>query len=165
MTDLNTGIFIQKVDVLATSTLLRVGRKRDDICCIEDLSVGDEIYDPTEDRHVEITEMACVTLDGETVRDRGFSPKLLQGHSGAASLIYAVKVPVVLARGGYTPPIRGEFALTEGIVFYALGFERRAIVETPAALCEFVRPSLHAFESTSRRSPSVLPGESTLRAW
>ncbi len=158
-------MFILKLDIVATGTLLRTGRRSGDFCAVESLSVGDEVYDPTEERLVEITEMACVTLDAETIRDRGFSPKQLAGDTSKSPLIYGVKVPVILTRSGYTPPIRGEYVLTEGVVFYALGFERRAIVETPTALCEFVRPSAYAFESSPRRSPSVLQGEATLRAW
>jgi hypothetical protein len=165
MTDRNAGIFVLKVDVLASGTQLRVGRSPADLSRIEDISIGDEVYDPIEERLVEVTEIACVTLDRDTIRDRGFSPKLLAGGSLNASLVYAVKVPVLLARNGYTPPIRGEFSLDDSMVFYALGFERRTIVETTAALCEFARPSVHAFESTSRRSPTVLQGEAALRAW
>lgn len=165
MTDKNSGIFILKVDVLASGTLLRVGRSQSDLCRIEDMSIGDEVYDPIEERLVELTEIACVTLDRDTIRDRGFSPKLMAGGALNTSLVYAVKVPVLLSRGGYTPPIRGEFALDDSMVFYALGFERRTIVETTAALCEFVRPSLHAFETTSRRSTTLVQGEAALRAW
>lgn len=165
MREANAGIFILKVDIVAAGTLLRIGRKPQDLSCIEKLSIGDEVYDPIEERLVEITEIACVTLDGDTVRDRGFSPKILPGDTSPNPLIYGVKVPVLLARGGYTPPIRGEYTLTEGMVFYALGFERRTIVETPSALCEFVRPSVYAFETTSKRSPTVVQGDATLTAW
>jgi hypothetical protein len=165
VTDDTTKIFILKVDVVASGTLLRIGRNASDLCRVEDLSIGDDVFDPVEERLVEITEIACVTLDNDTIRDRGFSPKMLGGKTSSMPLIYGVKVPVLLTRNGYTPPIRGEYTLTDGLVFYALGFERRTIVETPSALCEFVRPSLHAFESAPRRSPTVLQGEATLRAW
>ena len=157
----SAGIFVLKLDIVAAGTLLRVGSGISEFCPVEQLTIGDELYDPVEERLVEITEIACVTLDNDTIRDRGFSPKLMAGESGASPLIYGVKVPVVLARNGYTPPIRGEHSLEEGTVFFALGFERRAIVETPAALCEFVRPSAYAFESSPRRSPTVL-GADTL---
>lgn len=150
------GIFILKMDIAASGTLLRVGTGRDDFCAIENLAVGDEVFDPIEERLVEITEIACVTLDSETVRDRGFSPKALAGDTSPNPLIYAVKVPVTLAREGYTPPIRGEYTLQDGTVFFALGFERRSVVETPSAFCEFLRPSAYAFESSARRSPTVL---------
>lgn len=161
MIEPSNGIFILKLDIVAAGTLLRVGAGRDDFCPIERLAIGDEVFDPIEERLVEITEMACVTLDSETIRDRGFSPKMLAGDTSPHPLIYGVKVPVVLARGGYTPPIRGEYTLDEGTVFFALGFERRAVVETPSAFCEFVRPSAYAHESSPRRSPTVL-GADTL---
>lgn len=165
MTDKHEGIFILKVDVLASGTRLRVGRGAADMCLIEDISIGDEVFDPIEGRLVEVTEIACVTLDNDTIRDRGFSPKRLAGGLPNSSLVYAVKVPVLLSRNGYTPPIRGEFVLDTSLVFYALGFERRAIIETDATMCEFVRPSMHAFESASRRTPSVLQTKAGLRAW
>lgn len=165
LTEPDTGHFILKVDIVAAGTLLRVGRMANDRCPVEELSVGDDVYDPIEERLVEITEMACVTLDQETIRDRGYSPKILQAGPHVLPLIYGVKVPVVLPRKGYVPPIRGEFPLPEGVVFFAFGFERRAIIETPAAMCEFVRPSAYAFESTPRRSPSVLKNDASPRAW
>jgi hypothetical protein len=155
----SAGIFILKVDIVAAGTQLRVGASSGEFCAIEQLAIGDEVFDPIEERLVEITEMACVTLDSDTIRDRGFSPKMLAGDTSDNPLIYGVKVPVVLARSGYTPPIRGEYTLMDGTVFFALGFERRAVVETPSAFCEFVRPSAYAFESSPRRSPSVLPNE------
>jgi hypothetical protein len=152
----SSGIFILKVDIVAAGTRLRVGSGASEFCPIEQLAIGDEVFDPIEERQVEITEMACVTLDGDTVRDRGFSPKLMGSENAPNPLIFGVKVPVMLARSGYTPPIRGEYALPEGTVFFALGFERRAVVETPSVFCEFVRPNAYAFESSPRRSPSVL---------
>ena len=158
MIEPSAGIFILKVDIVSAGTHLRVGAKASEFCAIEHLTIGDEVFDPIEERLVEITGMACVTLDSETIRDRGFSPKILAGDTSAHPLLYGVKVPVVLARSGYTPPIRGEHTLTDGTVFFALGFERRTVVETPSALCEFVRPSAYAFESAPRRSPTVLQG-------
>ena len=165
MTDLDAGIFILKVDALASGTMLRVGRHRADLSPVEDLCVGDEVYDPIEERLVEITDISCITLDSDTIRQRGLSPKLMAGGALNAALVYGVKVPTMLARNGYTPPIRGEFALSEGTVFYTLCFERRTIVETSVALCEFARPTMHAFETASRRTPSVLPAEAAMRAW
>lgn len=144
-----SGIFLLKVDLVAAGTKLRVGATEFQL--VEHLSLGDEIYDPIQDRLVEITEMACVTLDRETIRDRGFSPKKL-GADTADALIYAVKVPTTLLRAGYTPPIRGEHHLDEGLVFFALGFERKAVVETPTSYCEFVRPSLYAIENIAGRA-------------
>jgi hypothetical protein len=163
--DHDTGLFILKVDVVAAGTLLRVGRMPRELRRVEDLSIGEDIFDPIEDRQVEITEMSCVTLDQETIRDRGFSPKILQGGHNVASLIYGVKVPVLLSRKGYVPPIRGEYPLPEALVFFAFGFERRAIIETPTALCEFVRPNAYAFESAPHRNPAMLKSESNTRQW
>jgi hypothetical protein len=143
------GVYLLRVDVVAAGTALRTGPGAAEFRRIEELSLGDEIYDPIQDRLVEITEMACVTLDADTIRDRGFSPKKL-GEDGAG-LIYAVKVPKTLSRQGYVPPIRGEYALPEAMVFFALGFERKATVETAAHYCEFVRPSQYAIENITGR--------------
>jgi hypothetical protein len=159
----SNGLFVLKVDIVASGTLLRVGRRSNDSMPVEKLSVGDEIFDPIDQRLVEITEISCVTLDTDTIHDRGFSTKLLQKDSQSARLIYGVKVPILLSRNGYRPPIRGEYALQEAQVFYAMGFERRAIVETPSALCEFVRPSFYAFESMPRRNPTLMSDEATAR--
>lgn len=146
-----SGIFLLKVDLVAAGTKLRVGSGQAEFRLVEHLSLGDEIYDPIQEKLIEITEMACVTLDRETIRDRGFSPKKLGEDTKAESLIYAVKVPKILARTGYTPPIRGEYHLEEGMVFFALGFERKAAVETPTTYCEFVRPSLYAIDNIAGR--------------
>lgn len=147
-----SGIFILKVDLVAAGTKLRIGSGIAEFRLVEHLSLGDEIYDPIQEKLIEITEMACVTLDLETIRDRGFSPKKLGEDTAAEALIYAVKVPKTLPRAGYIPPIRGEYQLTESVVFFALGFERKAIVETPTTYCEFVRPSLYAIDNIAGRA-------------
>ena len=85
---------------------MRIGRGIDEFASVETLSLGDEIYDPIVGRLVEITEMACVTLGADTIRDRGFSPKKLGDDS--AAMIYAVKVPNTALRRDKVPPIRGE---------------------------------------------------------
>jgi hypothetical protein len=145
-----SGMFLLKVDLVAAGTKLRAGSGAAEFRLVEHLSLGDEIYDPIQEKLIEITEMACVTLDFETIRDRGFSPKKL--GEDTAALIYAVKVPKTLHRAGYTAPIRGEYHLTEGLVFFALGFERKAVVETPTTYCEFVRPSLYAIDNIAGRA-------------
>ncbi len=149
-----SGIFLLKVDLVAAGTRLRVGAGLTEFYPVEQLSLGEEIYDPIQQKLIEITEMACVTLDRETIRDRGFSPKKMGGDAGAEALIYAVKVPKTLARIGFAPPIRGEYQLDEGLVFFALGFERKAVVETPTTYCEFVRPSLYAIDNILGRGKS-----------
>jgi hypothetical protein len=151
-----SGIYILKTDILAAGTQLRVGSGVADFRPIEELCLGDEVFDPIKERLVEITEMACITLDPDTIRDRGFSPKQLVGDTSPKPLLYAVKVPVMLARAGYLPPIRGEYPLPEGTVFFALGFERRTIVETPSAYCEFSRASNYAFETPLRRNAGLM---------
>lgn len=156
MIETSQEIFVLKVDIVAAGTRLRVGYGLQDFCLVENLSVGDEVFDPIEERLVEITELACVTLDSDTIRDRGFSPKVLARDTAPNPLVYGVKVPVLLARHGYTPPIRGEYKLSEGTVFFALGFERRAIVETPSCLCEFARPSNYTIQNTPQRPASSL---------
>ena len=154
-----SGIFILKADIVAAGTQLRAGFARTDFRSVEELSLGEELFDPIEERLVEITEMACVTLDPDTIRDRGFSPKLLAGDTSPRPLLFSIKAPVLLARAGYVPPIRGEYALPEGTVFFALGFERRTIVETPSAYVEFMRANNYAFETPLRRNPAILRDE------
>ncbi len=142
-------IFLLKVDLVAAGTRLRVGAA--EFRQVEHLSLGDEIYDPIQEKLIEINEMACVTLDIETIRDRGFSPKKL-GDDTPEALIYAVKVPKTTVRMGHMPPIRGEYHLSESMVFFALGFERKAVVETQTTYCEFVRPSLYAIDNIAGRA-------------
>lgn len=145
----SSEIFLLRVDLVAAGTKLRVGPGQDDFLCVEDFSLGDEIFDPIEGRLVEITEIACVTLDAETIRDRGFSPKKLE--DGPVALIYAVKVPKTLARRAELSPIRGEYELPEGMVFFALGFERRAVIGTQTGYCEFMQPSNYAINNIPKR--------------
>lgn len=159
MIDQSSGIFILKADIVATGTLLRAGPDMSDFRAVEELSLGEELFDPIEDRLVEITEMACVTLDSDTLRARGFSPKLLAGDTSPRPLLYGIKVPVLYARAGYVPPIRGEYTLPEGTVFFALGFERRTVVETPSAYVEFLRANNYAFETPLRRNPAMMRDE------
>jgi hypothetical protein len=154
-----SGMYILKTDILAAGTQLRVGSAAVDFRAIEELCLGDEVFDPIEERLVEITEMACITLDPDTIRDRGFSPKQMVGDISPSPLLYAVKVPVMLARAGYLPPIRGEYTLPEGTVFFSLGFERRTIVETPTTYCEFIRASNYPFETPLRRTSGMMRDE------
>lgn len=160
----SNGLFVLKVDIVAAGTLLRIGGRSNDFAHIEDLSIGDDVFDPIDQRLVAITDISCVTLDSDTIRARGFSTKLLQREAQAVPLVYGVKVPSLLSRNGSNPPIRGEYGLPQALVFYALGFERRAIVETPTTLCEFVRPSFYAFESMPRRNPTLVSEENAARA-
>lgn len=153
----SSEIFILKMDVVAAGTLLRIGRGVQDFRPVESLSIGDDVFDPLEERLVEITDMSCLTLDDETIRDRGFSPKRMDQEGRAPALIYAVKVPILLARTGNAPPIRSEYKLPEGTVFYALAFERRTVLQSPTCLCEFVRPSQYTIQNTPQRSPSLAP--------
>ncbi len=150
-----SGIFVLKVDIVAAGTLLRVGARANDFRPVEELTLGEEVFDPIEERLIEITEMACVTLDADTVRDRGFSPKVLAGTPATHPLLYAIKVPTLVSRAGYVPPIRGEFQLPEGTVFFALGFERRAVLESPASYLEFMRASNYGLETGPRRSGAM----------
>jgi hypothetical protein len=48
--------------------------------------------------------------------------------------------------------LHGEHLLDDGMVFFALGFERKAVVETPTSYCEFVRPSLYAIDNIAGRT-------------
>lgn len=144
-----SGIFLLKVDLVAAGTRVRIGRGIDEFASVETLSLGDEIYDPIVGRLVEITEMACVTLDADTIRDRGFSPKKL--GDDPAAMIYAVKVPNTALRRDKVPPIRGEYELPQSVVFFAIGLEREATVETAVCYCEFVRPSNYAIDNIPKR--------------
>lgn len=147
-----SGSFFLKVDLIAAGTQLRVGSGQAEFRAVEDLSLGDEIYDPIQDRLIEITKMACITLDSETTRDRGFAPKRMMQNAAEDALIFAVKVPKTQMRAGVASPIRGQHHLTESCVFFSLGFERKAVVETPTTYCEFSRPNLYALDNIAGRT-------------
>lgn len=63
--------------MIAEGALLRVGPHEDDVVRVEDLGVGDALWDCRGERLVDIATMACATLGQEELEAQGFRAVML----------------------------------------------------------------------------------------
>lgn len=68
---------------------LRVGPHPEDICAIEDLSIGESIWDLATQRLIDINAMACATLDAPQLDDMGLRAMPITTPAGRAFLALA----------------------------------------------------------------------------
>lgn len=68
---------------------VRVGPHPDDLCLVEELSIGDSVWDIVAGRLVDIEAMACATLAGDSLADMGLHPMPVQAEGGNAYLALA----------------------------------------------------------------------------
>lgn len=70
--DLATMVHPVEVAMIAEGALLRVGPRSDDLVRVEDLAIGDSVWDCRAGRAVDITTMACATLGPQELEAQGF---------------------------------------------------------------------------------------------
>ena len=63
-----------EVTMLSEGLVLRVGPHPDEVCPIEDLTVGDSVWDLLTERLVDLDGIACATLDGAQLGEMGLRP-------------------------------------------------------------------------------------------
>lgn len=76
--------------MLSQGLRLRIGPHPTDLCAVEDLSIGDPIWDLATERLIDIDAMACATLDRQQLDDMGLrtmtiTTSLGQGYLALAS--------------------------------------------------------------------------------
>ena len=67
-------IALPEITMLSEGLLIRVGPGMDDLSLIEDLSVGDSVWDAVAQRLVDIDTMACATLSATQLAEMGLLP-------------------------------------------------------------------------------------------
>lgn len=70
--DLATMVHPVEVAMIAEGALLRVGPREDDLVRVEELGIGDSVWDCRAGRAVDITTMACATLGPDELEAQGF---------------------------------------------------------------------------------------------
>lgn len=65
---------------------LRVGPRPDDLCAVEDLQLGEPVWNMASGRLVSLDTISCATLDIGRLRDMGLCPMPLQGERAAGYL-------------------------------------------------------------------------------
>ena len=62
---------VPEVTMLSDGMMIRIGAVPDDLCRIEDLGIGDPIWDIASGRLVDVETMACTTLGADQLADMG----------------------------------------------------------------------------------------------
>ncbi|MBU9698642.1 hypothetical protein GU927_012385 [Rhodobacteraceae bacterium HSP-20] len=78
-----------EIVMLSQGLRLQIGPHPDDLCRIEDLSIGEAVWDIAAQRLVDIDAMACATLDGEQLADLGLRPMPVPAPHGLGFLALA----------------------------------------------------------------------------
>lgn len=75
--------------MLSQGLRLRVGPQPADLCAVEDLSIGDPIWDMATERLIDIDAMACATLDLQQLDDMGLRAMTITTPYGQGFLALA----------------------------------------------------------------------------
>ena len=94
-----------EITMLSQGLRIRTGAQPDDLCLIEELSIGDTVWDISAGRPVDIDAMACATLDGEHLADMGLRPMPVYADTGLGFL--AVTSPRMGERDSQRPVTTG----------------------------------------------------------
>ncbi|ESW59079.1 MAG: hypothetical protein Q27BPR15_19615 [Rhodobacter sp. CACIA14H1] len=72
-----------EVTMLSQGLAVRIGEHPDDLCLIEELTIGDSIWDLATGRLVDLDGIACATLDGAQLAEMGLRPLPVRTEQGA----------------------------------------------------------------------------------
>lgn len=78
-----------EVTMFSQGLSIRIGPAADDLCRIEDLSIGDPIWDIATQRLVDVEAMGCATLDAAQLAELGLRPMALADGAGWFALASA----------------------------------------------------------------------------
>ena len=108
-----------EITMFSEGLSIRVGAAPDDLCRIEDLSIGDPIWDVANQRLVDVEAMGCATLDAAQLAELGLRPMALAQGAGWFALTSARLL---------APPPRqaGDLGPT---VFFRIWPESRVVAE------------------------------------
>lgn len=75
--------------MLSDGLTIRTGPHRDDLCLIEDIGMGDAIWDIATNRPVDLDAISCATLAGAQLGEMGLRPLPVQTARGIGWLALA----------------------------------------------------------------------------
>ena len=78
-----------EITMFSEGLTIRVGAAPDDVCRIEELSIGDPIWDLAAQRLVDVEAMGCATLDAAQLAELGLRPMALAHGAGWFALASA----------------------------------------------------------------------------
>ena len=78
-----------EVTMFSQGLSIRIGPAADDLCRIEELSIGDSIWDISTQRLVDVEAMGCATLDAAQLAELGLRPMALAQGAGWFALTSA----------------------------------------------------------------------------
>ncbi|WP_434620844.1 hypothetical protein [Tabrizicola sp. M-4] len=81
----DTALMVE-ASMLSQGLRIRVGADPDDLCPVEELSIGDSVWDLATHRLIDLDGMSCVTLDSASLGDLGFRPMPLTRAGGSGYL-------------------------------------------------------------------------------
>jgi len=73
---------LPEVTMLSEGLRIRVGQGPDDLCLIEELSIGDPVWDAASQRLVDIETMSCATLSALQLAEMGLLPTPVPACTG-----------------------------------------------------------------------------------
>ncbi|MEZ5756552.1 MAG: hypothetical protein R3D90_17970 [Paracoccaceae bacterium] len=107
--------------MLSQGLRLRVGPHEDDLCPVEELSIGEPVWDLASQRLVDIEAMSCATLDSARLAELGLRAQALPMPGGQGYL--ALNSTRMMATSPRTQPETGP------IVFFRFWPEARLVAE------------------------------------
>lgn len=78
-----------EVTMLSQGLVIRVGADPDDVSLVENLTIGDSVWDLLSGRLVDLDGIACVTMDGAQLGEMGLRPLPVQTPLGTGWLALA----------------------------------------------------------------------------
>lgn len=119
---LTDQLLLPEITMLSEGLMIRVGQDPDDLCLIEDLSVGDAVWDTATQRLVDIETMACATLSAPQLAEMGLLPTPVS--TGLGTGWFALASSRLIARDTRPSAILGT-----SCVFFRLWPETRLVAE------------------------------------
>lgn len=107
--------------MLSQGLRLRVGPREDDLCPIEELSIGEPVWDLASQRLIDIEAMSCATLDSARLAELGLRTQALPMPGGHGYL--------ALSSTRLTPASQRPQPETGPVVFFRFWPEARLLAE------------------------------------
>ncbi len=111
-----------EVTMLSQGLMIRIGAAPDELCRVEDLAIGDSLWDVATQRLVDIETMACATLGALQLAEMGLRPTQVQTATGTGW--FALSSSRLIDRDG-TPTV----LMQSPCVFFRLWPETRLLAE------------------------------------
>lgn len=86
-----------EASMLSQGLRIRVGADPDDLCPVEELSIGDPVWDLATHRLIDLDGMSCMTLDSNALSDLGFRAMPVN-HAGGTGFLALASARILSAQ-------------------------------------------------------------------